>query len=54
MAEWENTFVIAEIISKLKIRLSLHFGTYTSDDTIKISELFSIIEQMGEDIINNE
>ena len=50
----KDVLIIADTIAEIENRLSIHFGTYTSNDTIKISELFSIICKIGEELIENE
>ena len=42
----------AQFIDEIKLRLSIHFGTYTDKDTIKISDVFKLITNIGEQIYN--
>jgi hypothetical protein len=42
----------AQFIEEIKLRLSIHFGTYTDKDIIKISDVFKLIDSIGEQIYN--
>ena len=42
---------IADTLSELKIRLTIEIGTYCNDDTMKVADMFKLINQITEDII---
>lgn len=45
---------IEQIIEEIKLRLSMKFGTYTEKDQIKVGDVFRLINQIGEEIIESE
>lgn len=37
-------------VKKIQTMFAVHFGTYTDDDTIKIKDVFSLIDQIADEI----
>ena len=41
----------AETLSDLQTRFAIHFGTYTKDATIKVSDVFKLLSKFTEEIM---
>ena len=38
----------------IKLRLAMHFGTYTDKDTVKIADVFKLIDQIAKEMLEGE
>lgn len=41
-------------IKKMELMLAVHFGTYTEDDTVKIKDVFKLIDQIAKEMSEGE
>ena len=42
----------ADTVREMQTRLSMHFGTYTEDTTVKVCDLFKVTGEVAEKILN--
>lgn len=42
------------VVAEMKLNMTLHFGTYTDKDTIKVRDVFEVIDRIAEAIQNPE
>ena len=47
----EKEMARADTLSDLQTRFAMHFGTYTREDTIKVSDVFKLLERFKEEIM---
>lgn len=47
----EKEMAKADTLSDLQTRFAMHFGTYTREDTIKVSDVFKLLERFTEEIL---
>ena len=43
----------ADTVREMQDRLAMHFGTYRPDETIKVHDMFKLIEKISNEILNN-
>ena len=46
--------VRADTVQKLQDSIAVHFGTYTDKDTVKVVEVFKLLERVGREILEGE
>lgn len=44
----------ADTVRDMHTMFAIHFGTYTENDTVKIKDLFSLIDQIANELLNTE
>ena len=44
--------VKADTVSELQTRVAVHFGTYTDKDTVKISDVFKLIDEIAKEMFD--
>lgn len=54
LVEKEGYCKASEIFEKIELCFSIKFGTYTKDDTVKITEVFEILKDIKERILGEE
>lgn len=47
----EKEMAKADTLSDIQTRFAMHFGTYTREDTIKVSDVFKLLERFKEEIM---
>lgn len=51
ITEMEVAEAKADTLSDMQTRFAMHFGTYTKDATIKVSDVFKLLERFKEEIM---
>ena len=46
--------VKADTVEKIKLMFAMRFGTYTDDDTVKIKDVFRLMDKFAEETLKNE
>ena len=46
--------VRADTVCKMQERFAMHFGTYTDTDTVKVVEVFKLLERVGREILEGD
>lgn len=41
----------ADTLKEMQIKFAMHFGTYTKDDTIKVSDVFKLLSKFTEEML---
>ena len=50
----ENERLRAEILKEISLRFATHFGTYTNDTEVKVTEVFQLLKQIEKEILEGD
>ena len=45
---------ISDTVKEIQTRFAVHFGTYTENDTVKIKDVFGLIDQIAKEILEGD
>ena len=50
----KTELIDAYTVRDIQTKFAMHFGTYTNDDTVKVSEVFALLSKFAEEMLEEE